>query len=391
MTRFEPCRKRVCRRRFDRWKLKTATPAASNSFARERALLLFFCIAVSGCRSHKVVSEPSIEFTKVPAADVGGPDKMDDIEGRATGVRPGQQIVLYAKSEGLWWVQPFANHALTKIQDDSRWKSPTHLGSEYAALLVDPGYTPPDTADALPSVGAGVVAVAVVKGQGPAPPATPTKTVRFSGYDWRVRSAPSFRGGSGNSFDPANAWTDENGALHLRIAKSRGSIAPSQSEWTCAEVRLARSLGYGTYIFTVRDTSHLEPSAVLSLLTWDDLGTEQKRRELDIEVSRWGYRQNDNAQYVVQPYYIPTNIVRFAVPGGVLTHSFHWEPGQVTFTTVTGSGSGAGHVVNKHVFTSGVPAAGGDSVHMNLYIFGTGQIPLKNETEVVIEKFEYLP
>jgi len=26
-----------------------------------------------------------------------------------------------------------------------------------------------------------------------------------------------------------------------------------------------------------------------------------------------------------------------------------------------------------------------------VYVFGKGQIPLKNETEVVIDKFEYLP
>ena len=63
-----------------------------------------------------------------------------------------------------------------------------------------------------------------------------------------------------NSFDPANAWTDENGALHLRVTKN-------QDGWSCAEVRLTRSLGYGTYLFVVRDISHLEPSAVLTLFT----------------------------------------------------------------------------------------------------------------------------
>jgi len=28
---------------------------------------------------------------------------------------------------------------------------------------------------------------------------------------------------------------------------------------------------------------------------------------------------------------------------------------------------------------------------MNLYVFGKGEIALKNEMEVVIERFEYLP
>jgi hypothetical protein len=358
---------------------------ATSYFLWKRPVLILLYILMCGCSKWRAKPEPSIEFTKVPPADVGGPDKMDDIEGRAIGAHPDQQIVLYARSDELWWVQPFTSRPFTKIEHDSRWKGPTHLGTEYAALLVDPGYIPSDTAEILPPPGGGVAAVAVVKGKGPPPPPAPSKTVRFSGYDWTARSSASFRGGSGNVFDPSNAWTDERGALHLRIAKREG-------KWTCAEVKLTRNLGYGTYVFTVRDVSHLEPSVVLTLFTWDDLGTEQKRRELDIEVSRWGYPRDEYAGYVVQPYYIPTNVVRFVAPAGVLTHSFQWEPGQVTFSTVTGTrGAGKTRAVNKHVFTSGVPPAGGDSVHMNLYVFGRGQVSLKNETEVVIEKFEYLP
>ena len=338
-----------------------------------------------GCRSPKGALTPSIEVIKVPPADIGGPDKRDIIEGLATGVQPDQQIVLYARSEELWWVQPFSNRPFTKIQGDSRWKSETHLGTEYAALLVDQGYNPPLTAEVLPTVGNGVVAVAVVKGQGPALPSIPTKTLHFSGYEWTVRSAASNRGGSHNSFDPANVWTDESGALHLRIARS-------QEGWTCSEVKLTRSLGYGTYVFVVRDISHLEPSAVLTFFTWDGIGSEQIRRELDIEISHWGYRVNDNTHYVVQPYFIPANQIRFTAPAGVLTHSVRWEPGEVKFSTVAGPPGMAGNrTINQHTFTSGIPTAGGDSVRMNLYIFSKGEIPLKKETEIVIERFEYFP
>jgi hypothetical protein len=293
--------------------------------------------------------------------------------------------VLYARSEELWWVQPFTDRPFTKIQNDSHWKSQTHLGSEYAALLVDAGYRPPQTAETLPVAGGAIAVVAVVKGQGPAPPTIPPKSLHFSGYDWTVRSAGSYRGGSHNSFSTDNAWIDENGSLHLRMFK-RGV------DWICAEVKLTRSLGYGTYRFTVRDISLLEPSAVLTLSTWDGVGMENDRRELDIEISRWGLRDNDNAQYVVQPYYIPVNIVRFQAPPGQLIPSFRWEPGEATFSTTTGARGGASaKVFHQHVFTSGIPAAGGDSVRINLYALGTGNLPLKNDTEVVIDKFEYLP
>jgi hypothetical protein len=47
--------------------------------------------------------------------------------------------------------------------------------------------------------------------------------------------------------------------------------------------------------------------------------------------------------------------------------------------------------MNRHVFTSGVPTPGGESVRIALYVFHLGHIPLKKENEVIIDKFEYLP
>ena len=361
--------------------MRVSMPAVAKWKLASLIMLCFF----SGCGGKPVRLTPSVVFDRVPRADLGGPDKMDAIEGHVTGVHPGQQIILYARSEELWWIEPLADKPFTGIQRDSKWKNQTHLGTEYAALLVDSGYRPPQTTETLPAVGAGVVAVTVVKGQGPEPVGAPIKTLHFSGYDWTVRTAGSYRGGSHNSFDPANAWTDEKGALHLRVTK-RGV------DWICSEVKLTRSLGYGTYRFTVRDVSHLEPSTVMTLSTWDGVGAEENRRELDIEIGRWGTVANNNAQYVVQPYYIPVNFVRFRAPAGVLTHSIHWEPGRATFATAVGAGGTASpRDVSEHVFTAGVPSAGGDSVRMNLYIFGKGQTPQKQDTEVVIDKFEYLP
>ena len=354
------------------------------SLARS-SLLLFFCsLLLDGCQHG--ASKPSVEFTKIPMSAVGGLDNMDTVEGKVIGVRPEQRIVLYAKSGGRWWIQPFARDPLfTEIQRDSKWKNVTHLGEEYAALLVDPSFSPAQITESLPATGGGVAAVTVVKGQTP-DPSSPPKMLHFSGYDWLVRDLLRYRGGSMNSFDPANAWTDENGALHLRVTKNRDG-------WSCAEVRLTQSLGYGTYLFVVRDISHLEPSAVLTLFTWDGMvGTDENHQELDIELSRWGVLNNDNAQYVVQPYYIPTNIVRFNAPAGVLTHAFRWEPGQVTFTTYVGAQvTGRAHSLNQHVFTAHVPAAGGELAGINLYVFGWGKVSLQREDEIVVEAFRYYP
>jgi hypothetical protein len=374
--------------RVSEYLLARGKPHQSHDLFR-KTLLMVVCILLCGCRSPRANTRPSLEFSKIPPADVGGSDKVASIEGRVIGARPGQRIVIYAKA-GQWWVQPTAIEPFTMIGSDSIWTNSTHLGSDYAALLVEPEYVPPATMDVLPSEGSAVVAIASTKGAGfkiVAP-----KTLHFSGYEWEIRQTPSPRGGARNEYDPANAWTDGGGRLHLRIAK-----APEG--WSCAEVTLRRSLGYGSYHFVVREIMHMEPAAVLGLYTWDDLNSDQNHQEMDIEISRWGDPVSKNAQYVIQPYYVPVNVFRFMSPPGVMTHSFHWEPGRVSFKSIRGiagksPGSETGakpRVVAEHVFTSGVPSPGSESIHISFYVYGKTRIPLQNEAEVIIEKFEYLP
>jgi signal transduction histidine kinase len=129
------------------------------------ALLLASCgLLLGGCRAQHPRTEPYIEITRVPPADAGGPDKLDLIEGRVFGTRPDLQVVLFARS-GDWYIQPYADQPLIQIQADAKWKSSTHLGTEYAALLVEPGYQPLLQTAVLPGEGSGVIAVTTVKGE----------------------------------------------------------------------------------------------------------------------------------------------------------------------------------------------------------------------------------
>ena len=146
------------------WDNEVAPMFGSRQFCLKKALLLSLCVLLAGCGARNTNVGPSIEFTKVPLAGEGGPDKLDTIEGRVVRARPGQQIVLFARW-GPWWVQPLADQPFTKIQPDSKWSSSTHFGTEYAALLVDPEYLPRPTMDVLPSQGAGVIFVARTKGR----------------------------------------------------------------------------------------------------------------------------------------------------------------------------------------------------------------------------------
>jgi hypothetical protein len=347
-----------------------------------RALLAVVWAVAAGCTAHREHIKPSIEFTTVPEAAPGGPYREATIAGRVTGARRGQKIVLFAKSGGWWWLQGPAKQPLTEIEADSTWNRPTHLGTDYAALLVESGYRPPDTTYSLPRAGDGVVTVATVEGTGNFGKG-PRKALSFSGYQWDVRNIPSNRGGD-NDYDTANAWTDAEGCLHLMLAWR-------DSRWTSAEVILGRTLGYGTYIFTTRDTSSLDPAAVFGMFTWDDEGADQSHRELDVEISRFGDLNIPDAEYVIQPYYVAVNVARFMAPPGPLTHSFRWEPDRASFRTVRGRRAGVGAIVSQHEFTSGVPIPGSERVRMNLYFFRDSPTPPRKDVEVVIERFQYLP
>jgi hypothetical protein len=350
---------------------------------RPEVFLVLVCFLLIGCNSKNLSQhKPSIQVTRVPSANPGGPEQLDYVEGQATDAGPDQQIVLYARS-GIWWIQPFRDRPFTKIQADSTWKNSTHLGTEYAALLVEPGYRPEAKMATLPKEGNGVLAVATLAGKSAAP--IVSKVLHFSGYDWNVRTAGSDRGGEPNSYDPENAWVDPKGYLHLRMAMIDG-------RWSCAEVNLTRSLGFGTYRFVVQDSAHLGPSAVLGMFTWDEAGSDDARNELDIELSRWGIPGAKNAQYVVQPFYVPENVARFTVPAGALTHILRWERGAASFRTVPGSVVGpSSNTISTHVFTSGIPTPAEETVHIGLYDFHHSKNILQLPAEVVIEKFEYLP
>ena len=342
---------------------------------------MLVALSATGCLNKAPDAQPSIEFTVVPPAAVGGSDRTAAVSGRVNGARAGQRIVLYAKS-GVWWVQPLTAEPFTTIAADRTWRSTIHLGTEYAALLVDAGYRPADTTDALPQPGAGVVAVASVKGGGDVS-ARPRKVLNFSGYDWDVRDFPSDRGGA-NDYDPDNAWTDAEGFLHLKLANRDG-------RWSSAEVILTRGLGYGTYAFTVRDVSGLDPAAALSFFTWDIDAVAQNHRELDVEIGQWGDPKIPNAQYVVQPFYVPANVARFSAPPGTLTHAFRWEPGRVVFQTTRGTRTDGRAKIAGHEFTSGVPTPGGERVRMNLYYYRFGSQPPQKDIEIVVERFRYVP
>ena len=123
-------------------------------------------VIMIGCGVKQPPNKPSIEVTRIPDAEVGGGPALQTITGRVTGAGAEDRVVLFARS-GEWYVQPFIDQPYTKIQDDFTWSNSTHLGTEYAALLVRPGYVPPPVTSELPKVDENVLAVVTVNGTPP--------------------------------------------------------------------------------------------------------------------------------------------------------------------------------------------------------------------------------
>lgn len=343
------------------------------TLSRRRVLSVAPLVLCQACQREHSSSGPSIAFTRVPQSDPAGSANNDIIEGRVTGGLPGQKIVLYAKA-GKWWVQPLIDHPMTDLRPDFRWTNATHLGTHYAALLVKDGYRPQTVLDSLPQTDDNILAVTVVSGA----ERPPSPLVDFSGYKWRLRTAPSSRGGQ-NVYSPSNVSVDEQGAMHLRISRT-------EKDWSCAEASLTRNLGFGAYEFVVRGLDTLESPVVFAMFTYDYAGGALHNREMSIEMSRWGDPAKKNAQYVLQPYYAAANVHRFNAPPGTLTLRLHWEQDRIRFHTLRGSTS-----VSEHAFTAGVPTPGLESVRVALYIYRASTLKLQQPMEVVIERFTYFP
>src|SRR5580704_17515261 len=126
-------------------------------------LVVLGSLLLVSCPSVGAAGEPSVFFTKLPPSGDGSPDRAYLIEGRVTGGKPGQQIVLYASS-GEWWVQPSTRDPFTDVRPDNTWTNQTHPGSAYAALLVRKDYQPRPKIDVLPAKGGAVLAVVTALG-----------------------------------------------------------------------------------------------------------------------------------------------------------------------------------------------------------------------------------
>jgi hypothetical protein len=340
-------------------------------------------IFVLGCRTSHHSRNPSIQFTRVPKhVSVGGPGDFDPINGSVSDSKPGEKIMIYSLTEGTWWVQPFGSRGLTEIGADGKWSNVSHLGEQYAALLVNGNYKISARLPKLPSVGGDVLAVATTPGDFTRPPAP--KSIHFSGYDWLVRSGGGDVGGAFCDYKSSNVWVDDKGYLHLLMGEDGG-------EWHCAGLMMTHSLGYGSYRFVVADSAHFPPSPRFDMFMRPDHEDPDERSGFSIAMGQGGKPNAPNAEFVVQPYYVPGNSVHFNAPSGIMSYVLRWEPGNAAFKAFSGVSATPRGAVKEQVFRTGIPVPAEETVHFNFYDYHHTQSGLRQPVEIVVEKFEYLP
>jgi len=337
----------------------------------------------------------AISIDSVPAyggtGDVGGSASVDPA---------GFRVALYVEAQG-WWTKPTAAAPTVAITAEGSWSADITTDGDVGcdrwstrirACLIPIGVSPPPAASRaeLPAPVRDGTYRCTEASRGPA-----VRVLDFAGHRWRVKHFDCPVGPGGNFFSAAadHVRVDEDGALHLRIARREG-------RWTASEVVLERSLGYGRYVFTVRgDVDQLDPAAVLGLFTWDPFA-DAPHRELDIEFSRWGDPDaGSNAQFVVQPFSAPGHLERFRVePQGappLTTNLIEWTPGRVRFAIYAGRhpADAIDDLDPIHTWTfagDGVPTEGREAARINLWS-STGEAPLDGEAqEIVLEDFAYM-
>lgn len=238
----------------------------------------------------------------------------------------------------------------------------------------------------------------------------------FSGREWDIKFAEILLGPGNNYFTnhPNDVWVDDQDQLHLTVTQRGG-------RWRCTEVVSRDTMGYGTYIWTVKGNPvDIDPLIVLGLFTWDNNSFQsQANSEVDIEFAKWGDAEEEyTLQYGVQPIafgpYFPERVHKPLGNNsdwiGTSTHAFTWTDSLITWESWPGSEYGNGPPATSWTFDLNNPARvkneGGNSsnpiiipapgnttnARMNLWLMNGVEGPDdQTRHEIIISKFDYIP
>lgn len=224
------------------------------------------------------------------------------------------------------------------------------------------------------------------------------KTIWFSGYDWVVKDGLKMGPGP-NDWDKENVFVDEQGHLHLRISNKNG-------RWYSAEVTTVQRFGFGRYQFVVDGyVDRFDKNVVLGLFNYptSDIGPDGTN-EIDIEFTRFGNESNRIGNFSIAPANKGTDVISRSFPislrSSVSTHTFHWHPTSVLFSSAQGEGLGSVHCDDANSIVTALYQPEDPSrkipqeplpIHINLWLF-RGLAPSDGKlVEIVIRAFKFQP
>ncbi|MEO0311613.1 MAG: hypothetical protein RIQ89_1270 [Bacteroidota bacterium] len=215
-------------------------------------------------------------------------------------------------------------------------------------------------------------------------------TIHFCGYQWQAKESNGKITGPGRNFFSSsnnNVWVDEEGKLHLAITQDEND------RWYCSEVRLAESLGYGTYVFNLAPlASPLDKNIVIGFFTYDKTDTSLNHREIDIEISHWGAADSANTQYVIQPYQNTGNLYRFSTPLSTNSiHQFEWKKKKISFQSMIYQFGQFSSLTNWIHKPKQALKKNKEKFSINLWLYKSDSPADGKPKEIIIESFKFIP
>lgn len=222
------------------------------------------------------------------------------------------------------------------------------------------------------------------------------RKIVFSGRTWSVLQSEWEMGVGPNRFtdSPDDIWVDSEGNLHLKIVYK-------DPNWYCTEAVANESLGYGTYVFTLRDeVNSLDPNMILGAFLYDVPDALGKPREIDFEFTRWSDANDpNNAQFAIQPANEPNLLNRFimgySADTETTTHAVTWKPSRIDFSSYYGEYTPHPRGKNIIDFWSYIgeynPRPGCENTRINFWLRWGDPPRNKQDAEIVIKSFRYLP
>jgi hypothetical protein len=345
----------------------------------QQIVIIFFSIFnfYPNIFAKEIKSSPEIEITIFPKYGT-----TEDVGGIVRFVNPSEYrvaVLIYVGER--WWTKPTFEQPFVNINQNGTWVCDITTGGDdihstrIAAFLIPSSFTPPQCA------GRNTIPNAIYENcldfdvyyRG-----TYDRIVDFMGYQWRIKKSDSVVGPGPNFFSDSisNIWLDSNG-FHFTIKKE-------VNDWKCTEAILERNLGYGIYTFHISGRFDiLDPQAVAGFFTWDS-NAPPNYREIDFEFSKWGNPNNENnSQYVVQPFSIPQNIYRYKIEQSDndlnLTLVLEWRENFINFKTIKGhiqpSNIQSSDVINSWTYLGeNIPTPGDENIRVNFWLY-EGQPP----------------